>query len=868
MFSARAVEFWFGKLTAKWEDAFSAGALERGRALYRDGAVHSVEITEADAKVTTRREGRVTPYVVLEWPEEGVRVRSSVEDEAFAQALAVAGLHEIAELVAEEMSDVAPEWARPDKPPRDKPPPEEAADAPAPTPPPKAPAGDKPPPERTAERKPKVPAGGRRLRVVFSVAPEGLVFRSEWAGGGDGGARTAEERGRLIALAVYARKARFVFEKEAARHVLKSPLEARLFLKQTLPAWRRSFEVVLGRDVPALAAAPKAVSLEARARRGTDGALDLEWIFRVGERLLDGASAALVARANGSSVILPDIGAVALDAANARAFREWGRRVAEAGSPDGAAPPYLLFSLFNNGGAKVALSEGLERWRRLVEEDGDEEPGETRTESGVPLRDYQARGVAWLRRMGALGCGALLADEMGLGKTLQALAAIAAERDAPAAPPASPPDAGWTGELPLFPGEAERPPSLVVCPASVVPVWRAQAARFYPGLRVEVVRGAHDFSRVRGGGILWLCSYARLRRKQAELASARFAWAALDEGQFIKNPDSKAAAACCAIRADNRVVLTGTPLENSATDLWSLFRFLMPGLLGARGDFEAALAADAEGTRERLRSRVAPFVLRRTKAAVASELPPKTEMELPCPLTELQRAEYAGICAAGLERLGDDTAAAMRGNAFTVLSLLTRLRQACCDPGLLPWVSAPVSESGKLSVLAERLAEVAGGGRKAVVFSQFTTFLDRAREAITGALPGLPLFDLRGSTADRERPVREFQEAAGAAVMLVSLRAGGTGITLSAADYVFLLDPWWNPAVEAQAIDRVHRIGQRNPVFVYRLVTEGTVEERIQALKAEKRGLFERVIGGLGGDLSLAEQFGSLRELVRLGAEE
>jgi len=273
---------------------------------------------------------------------------------------------------------------------------------------------------------------------------------------------------------------------------------------------------------------------------------------------------------------------------------------------------------------------------------------------------------------------------------------------------------------------------------------------------------------------------------------------------------------------------------------------------------------DRTATLVRLRAQLAPFILRRTKKEVATELPPKVEMELLCPLTDVQRAEYARICTEGLERLGDDVGAAMREKSFGFLALLTRLRQTCCDPDMLPWRDSPLADSGKITLLMEKLAEIVGSGHKVVIFSQFVMFLDRVREAMVAHFPDLPRYELTGMTLDRQKPVQDFQGAEGAAAMLVSLKAAGTGITLHAADYVFLLDPWWNPAVEAQAVDRVHRIGQTNTVFVYRMVTAGTIEERIQALKADKKDLFDKLIGGLGGDFDLSQHFTSLQSLVQL----
>jgi SNF2 family DNA or RNA helicase len=436
------------------------------------------------------------------------------------------------------------------------------------------------------------------------------------------------------------------------------------------------------------------------------------------------------------------------------------------------------------------------------------------------------------------GCHGLLADEMGLGKTLQVITLLATRR-------------------------VDDLPSLIVCPASVVPVWQEEIAKFHPELAVDILKTGHDFSS-RGAPCVWLSSYTQLRKHRQILSKYKFGYAVLDEGQFIKNPDAKVTQTCFAIRASHRIVLSGTPLENRQLDLWSIFRYLLPGLLGSRTAFETAIATDRAGTLSRLRAQLAPFMVRRTKAEVASELPPKQEMELICPLTDVQRAEYARICNEGLSRLGDDVGAAMREKSFGFLALLTRLRQVCCDPDMLPWRKSPLADSGKITLLIEKLAEIVGSGHKVVIFSQFVMLLDRVKEALARHFPDLPRHELTGMTLDRQKPVQSFQAAEGAAVMLVSLKAAGTGITLHAADYVFLLDPWWNPAVEAQAVDRVHRLGQKSTVFVYRMVTAGTIEERIEALKASKKNLFNQVVGGLDGDFDLSRHFVSLRELVQL----
>jgi SNF2 family DNA or RNA helicase len=633
---------------------------------------------------------------------------------------------------------------------------------------------------------------------------------------------------------------------------MESLVEIPNFLKTVLPAWKRMFAIELDDKSANLLKGTRMVEIEAIAERapttgdgaargGLEGAaLNLRWIFRAGERMLTDSEVSALLKRGGQPVILPNLGIVALPQDKWDSFSAWQKNVEEThgatAAETGALSPYLIFSLFNDARLKLTLSPEIEEWRQRVLAAAPNPPA-------LPelLRPYQRRGVEWMHHLCDVACHGLLADEMGLGKTLQVLSLLAAR--------------------PI----ADKP-SLIVCPASVVPVWREEIAKFFPHLAVDVLKTGHDFTQ-RKDPVVWLASYTQLRKHRPLLPGVEFGYAVLDEGQFIKNPDAKITQTCFAVRAAHRIVLTGTPLENRQLDLWSIFRFLLPGLLGSRTSFEAALTADREGTLSRLRAQLAPFILRRTKKEVAQELPPKVEMDLISPLTDVQRAEYARICAEGLERLGDDVGTAMREKSFGFLALLTRLRQTCCDPDMLPWLKAPLSDSGKINLLVEKLTEIIGSGHKVVIFSQFVMLLDRVREALAKNFPDLQRFELTGMTLDRLKPVQSFQNAPGAAAMLVSLKAAGTGITLHAADYVFLLDPWWNPAVEAQAVDRVHRIGQTNTVFVYRMVTAGTIEERIQALKASKKDLFDKLIGGLGGDFDLSQHFTSLKSLVTLTAQ-
>jgi superfamily II DNA or RNA helicase len=438
------------------------------------------------------------------------------------------------------------------------------------------------------------------------------------------------------------------------------------------------------------------------------------------------------------------------------------------------------------------------------------------------LRHYQLDGFRWLSRLAAGGAGALLADDMGLGKTIQVLTVLL-ER-------------------------AELGPALVIAPTSVAPNWMAEAARFVPSLRRILHRGAGRSTALAelGPGDLVVTSYALAVRDAAALAEVPFASLVLDEAQALKNAATRRSRAIRELKADWRVALTGTPIENHLGELWSLFRVVAPALFGSWDQFRERFALPIErhsdGERRQALGRLLrPFLLRRTKGEVAPELPAKTEVQRMVELSPGERRLYEQTRLAALAELGRGTPAQEGQARIQILAALTRLRQLACHPRLGD--AASTLPSSKLRALVDILAEVRESGHRALIFSQFTRFLALCRQELESE--GFKLLELDGSTpsATREARVAAFQRGE-ADAFLISLRAGGTGLNLTAADYVIHLDPWWNPAVEDQATDRAHRLGQRNAVTVVRLVARGTVEEAVLALHEEKRGLAASILDG------------------------
>jgi superfamily II DNA or RNA helicase len=441
------------------------------------------------------------------------------------------------------------------------------------------------------------------------------------------------------------------------------------------------------------------------------------------------------------------------------------------------------------------------------------------------LRDYQREGLGWMEFLRRMSFGGCLADDMGVGKTAQVLALLETRREL-----------RLQGEL--------RQPSLVVMPRSLVFNWREEAARFTPQLRVLDYTGAERAAESFEGFDVVLTTYGTLRRDAPRLKDIEFDYLILDEAQAVKNSGTESAKAVRLLKGSHRLALSGTPVENHLGELFSLFEFLNPGMLNAANVFKIAGGGGLRHVNEEslrlLAHALRPFILRRTKEEVARELPPKTEQTIYCELKPPQRKLYNELREHYRDTLLGKIAKDGMGKAkIQVLEALLRLRQAACHPALID-VKRSDEASAKMDVLLAQLREVTAEGHKALVFSQFTSFLKIVRKHLDEE--GLVYEYLDGTTRDRQAPVERFQNDPDCKLFLISLKAGGLGLNLTAAGYVFLLDPWWNPAVEAQAVDRAHRIGQVQQVFAYRLIAKDTVEEKVLDLQKTKRDLASAII--------------------------
>jgi SNF2 family DNA or RNA helicase len=487
------------------------------------------------------------------------------------------------------------------------------------------------------------------------------------------------------------------------------------------------------------------------------------------------------------------------------------------------------FSELVDAGVEFENSERIktlaQRLKRFMEKNKTVSAVETAPGFSSSLRSYQKEGLGWIEFLSECQAGGILADDMGLGKTVQTLAHI------------------WKMKVE---GRLNKP-ILIVCPTSVVQNWLSEAQKHSPELKVLSLTGPereNKFPLIKKFDIA-VSTYALLHRDTEKLLPVEWSMVVLDEAQYIKNPATQAAAAAFKLQAETRLCLTGTPVENHLGELWSQFNFIAPGLLGTLKSFTNKYRTPIEKAHDKSRQkllarRISPFLLRRTKAQVAEELPEKTIIIQPVELEGAQRDLYETVRLAMDERIRDEIALkGFKRSQIVILDALLKLRQVCCDPRLVKLDAAKRAGRGsKLSELMDVLPQLVESGRKVLLFSQFTSMLDLIAAELDDNK--ISYVQLRGDTRDRATPVKRFQNG-DVPVFLISLKAGGTGLNLTAADTVIHYDPWWNPAVENQATDRAHRIGQDKPVFVYKMIATGTIEERILEMQKRKQAIADAV---------------------------
>ncbi len=614
------------------------------------------------------------------------------------------------------------------------------------------------------------------------------------------------------------------------------PGDWKLRLKKDTPElfvpWLKSLpleiEIVLDGELASLRDEPVSGTVALDVTESAQDWFDLKVMLNVGDTTLTPEELKLLLNARGGYVRLGKKGWRRLQF---NLTLEEDEQLARLGlhAKDFSAEPqrFHALQLADDAAKKFLAPEHVEKIQRRVSELKTRVAPVQPAAINAEMRPYQTEGFHFLAYLTENRFGGVLADDMGLGKTLQTLAWLA-----------------WLREVTLNSQPSTLNPSLVVCPKSVTDNWRAEAERFYPSLRVRIWRGepVEELSAARENFDLIVINYSQLRFLSPAIADVQWQAAILDEAQYIKNPDSQTAQAARALKADFRLALTGTPIENRLLDLWSIFSFAMPGALGNRAHFLRRFDdQDDPLARRRLAARVRPFLLRRTKGQVAKDLPDRVEEDLLCEMEGEQKTLYrAELKRARQLILGLKSPKQLNAERFNVLTSLLRLRQICCHPALVN-ASLREAESAKLVALEDLLEPLMEEGHKVLVFSQFVTMLDLLREKVKAR--EWQHFYLAGDTENRGELVKKFQASEGGAVFLISLKAGGFGLNLTAASYVVLFDPWWNPAVENQAIDRTHRIGQTSKVMAYRLLMKDSIEQKIRALQKSKAALMDDVLG-------------------------
>lgn len=833
-YNSESLEKWFQYIQVDWEALFDEVALAEGRNLYLGGSIRGVELSKNTATIHYARSRKEVFYSIIDWVDGSFRVRSSTTDQDLGNLIAVGGLYEIEELVADEISPIGKFFDCVESDPSQ---PRKRAT------------------QRKSENRRVLDRANDQLALEFFGSEKGLLMKAFWRNS-SGQTRSVfetdlpiigeAEREQMVQLTVLTREVGFHYQKKKDCFILDDFERIAGFFSHGMQRWKSIIkDLTLDAGAKEMAQGLQQVEILGRAEGSGQQKMQLNYQFRLGSDWMDQDEVQRLVSAKKGTHYLKGRGIVQIKEGQSRALKHW--EVSFDPNKVNEWPRYMLYSLWVDKGINLDLAGELKRWRVRLLSQGSKQD-EFKEELPEFLRTYQVEGVTWLKHIHHNGGHALLADEMGLGKTLQVLTLI-----------------NYCAEF--------KRSSLIVCPASVVPVWKSEVERWYPKLKVRILKS--DQMPNKEKGILWISSYSLLRRNIEAVKKVQFEYLILDEAQCIKNPLAKVSQACFALKGQYRLAITGTPLENKLLDLWSIFNFLMPNLMGTLQQFETALQSEnSTGASEfslHVKEQISPFVLRRLKERVAQELPEKTEVDIICPIEDAQKTFYNAYLNSGISSLDSSGSGFIdKEKRFNLFSLLTRLRQVCCDPGIIPNVDFPIESSGKVLVLLSRLSEAFDGRkkRKVVIFSQFVKLLDRLKPVLSKRFPETQIFELKGSTRDRSQPVKAFQNERESAIILVSLKAGGTGVTLNTADYLFLMDPWWNPAVENQAIDRVHRMGQTLPVFIFRMITKGTIEERIQKLKSEKRALFDSTFNDVNMVKDIHEYFGNLNHLTALEAEE
>ncbi|MDR2200851.1 MAG: DEAD/DEAH box helicase [Puniceicoccales bacterium] len=792
-FKRQSLENWMEIFAQKdWQNTFSKDEIREGMRFLERCPIREIEIRSDDVIVRYFGEGKTQLFAVIDLEEGQLSARSSVADKNDA---AIGALLAMDEAIIDKQDALFLHD-------------EEDGDTLHRCPPCNGKECD--------ENK----LGDKILHLLFYTSGQHLCFRAYWMENHRlvfpnhlsryANVATKLERDAVIKLIHLARKSGFSFYKKSKEYRISHTASAIDFCRYTLPRWHNDFSIQLDGNVEKLCQGPR--EIHAIFRSGVEngnGFSDLSLQLSDGTHILEQHFIPKILKSDGNPFLIDGLGAVRMGKKEITAV---AAQRSVLNKFNGHIPRYMIYSIFNLSELNYGNDPSMEEWQRSFTSP----PNQSLTLPQI-LRSYQREGVFWINHILRHGFHGLIADDMGLGKTLQVLTFIAKMNG----------------------GQS----SIVVCPASVVYVWQREAEKFFPKLKLRIFSSASNLDEK--GIDIWVISYTQLRRHKAKIAEKTFQLAVLDEAQFIKNSATKVFYACTAIRSQWRLALTGTPIENNLLDLWSIFRFLMPGLLGEKGQFIELCKGEEIGAR--LKKQIAPFMLRRTKEMVAKELPQKIEINVPCEMTSIQQNLYKSVMNHALRRYGDEQHHFdFKNHRFGILSALTRLRQVACDPAIVPSVETPFWESGKLGTLRDILvSEFSKGQKKVVIFSQFVRFLRRIKSMLREEFPTVDCFEIIGSTKNRNVVVDQFQCVGNSAIMLISLKAGGVGITLTAAESVFLMDPWWNPSTEKQAMDRVHRIGQDKKVTIYRLIAQNSIEASIQRLQEKKTSLFSEIIDSL-----------------------